>query len=218
MTQQIDNVTWQVDLSELSNLNHRRHRGIRIFIATLVGALAAVLVIIAWLVVVSNPSGGVAYVPVTVLVVGLLLSLGAYGLRFWATPPISVAVLERGLRFGTANGRTDIIQWDEGGLDLELLDRSSDPRTPTTASYRIWVRGTTWDRRLPWRRVIPLTYVTRETFPVILDSARTAGAQVIVNRSFNPISMGSLTDNRATEYIIHASWASIRVPDNVSEL
>ena len=196
-------MTWQVDLTDLSELNHRRHRGVRIFIAALVSSLVVVLLIIAWLAVVLHPGEGVAYVAVTVLFVGMLLSLGAYGLRFWATPPISVAVLEEGLEFGRAEGQTDIIRWAEGGLDLELLDRSSDPRTPTTATYRIWVRGSTWDRRLPWRRVVPLTYVTRETFPVVLDSARAAGAQVSVNRSFNPISLGSLTDNQATAYIIH---------------
>ncbi len=195
-------------LSELSALNHRRHRGVRLLIVVLVCSLTSLLVTVAWLVAASISGAAVGYVAVTTLFVCLLVSLGGYATRFWGTPPISLAVQERGLRFGFAGGRTHTVQWDEPSLDIELLDRSSDSKVPVAARYRVWVRGSAWDRRLPWRRVVPLTYVTSETLPAILESARAAGAHVVVKQAYNPVSLGSLTDSEAKAFLIQAGSTS----------
>lgn len=206
-----------VDLSELSAQNYRRHRLPRALVIIVLAGLVTLLLAVAWLVVVSQPGVSAGYVAVTILVVGMLVSLGAYSLRFWAVPPLSVAILENGLNFRTASGRTNLLTWDQDDLDVELLDRSKDSMTPACAAYRIWVRGSAWDRRLPWRHVIPLTYVTQEALTAILDSARQAGALVTANPSFNPISMGSLTDSSASAFMISTSPVIHRQPHYISQ-
>ncbi len=203
------NGKWEADLSDLSALNALRHRQVRYFITIALAAIAGVILLVSWLVVVIPPVGYVSHqfailaaVPETAFLVLLVGSLDSYAFRFLGTPPTSLSVESGGLKFQFSSGLVQELSWDNPDLEVEVLDRSGEAKTPEVARFRIWVRGSSWDRRLPWRRVIPLTYVTREALEAVINSARTAGARVTVERFYNAISLGTLTSTESTAYLI----------------
>jgi hypothetical protein len=180
------------DLSELSEPNGHRHRKLQLATILVVLSIEACFGALLWTVLVLSPySAKYFVVSVGILVCLLIFSLGAYGYRFWATPPHLMRVAPGGLIFEMNRTKSRLVEWSDRNLEIQILDRSNDANVPQMERYRIWVRGSPNDRRLPWRHVVPFTYVTKEAVEGTIKSARSAGLNIRVDNAFAPISLVS---------------------------
>jgi hypothetical protein len=193
-----------IDLSTLSVSNYARHRLLRWFCLFVTVAVEVPIIYLAWQV--GATGDPIAYValPASALVAFLVLSMGAYGFRFLAPPPAFLTIGNEGLEFRLPSGGLRFVAWNDHDLEMEILDRSSDSTVGQLARFRVWVRGSPSDRRLPWRRVVPLAYVTKEIVERIIRSAESKGVFLDEDRGYNPISMTLLRSSTAVGFTIKA--------------
>jgi hypothetical protein len=192
------------ELSQLSAINHAGIRGWR---AALVGASVfaiSAIAIVEWLLFSSSSvraasSSAVVWAlsGVWLLFAVLFVVIGSYGYRFWSIPPTRLTVSDDGLTFSFLRGHTSQIRWDDGPGEIELLDRSNDPKVPEASRYRLWVRGTSRARWSPWSPVIPLVYLSEPAAGSILTSAKRAGVRIVEQSMYTPVSLISTSPCRA---------------------
>ncbi len=190
--------TLEIDLSQLSSAAESRHRRFRVVLVVIpavavLGFSYAELQVFRY--VGAHPGQWLS--SYTIVATGLVFAimfviLGSYGYRFFGRPPESLRVGPSGLEFRFAGKLNTIVGWDDRFLELQMLDRSTDTKVPLEARYRLWVRGGTADRWMPWRRVSPLVYVDEKTFGAVLRSASGAGLSVETIHGFVPISWSSM--------------------------
>ena len=193
----------EFDLAELSANNHAGIRAWRVALLVVTGIAVLVIAYLEWSLLTSAPVR--ASEPVFlytlagawILVAFMLIVIGSYATRFWAPPPVRMRSTRDELVFVSLNGQSQCIRWRSELLDAQLLDRSTDPKVPRASRYRLWVRGSRGDRWLPWRRVVPLVYLTERAAESILKNAKQAGVQIVEQSAFTPISAVSMRSCRA---------------------
>lgn len=186
-----------VRFDEQAAINYARHRKWRWSCGVALVALEALIAYILCRVLVLITNEPSKILPgIASLVSGLgfafiFISIFSLGIRFLAYPPVFLSVTAPGLTFGLFDETIFTVDWKDPNLDFQLLDRPDDPKVPWFAQYRIWVRGSPADRVLPWRRVVPLAYVTREAALCVVQSAKEAGTHIIESADFRPLSIFS---------------------------
>jgi hypothetical protein len=175
--------------------NYARHRKLRWLCGIAAAAFVVLLGYILWKVlalIANEPSkipAGIAIVAAGLGFAFIFISIFSFGIRFLARPPVYLNVVAPGLVFGLFDNTVRVVDWSDPDLDFQVLDRPSDPKVPWFAQYRIWVRGSPADRILPWRRVIPLAYVTQEAALRVVQSAKESGTHIIESADFRPLSI-----------------------------
>ncbi len=193
----------EFDLTDLSAYNHAGIRGWRFALAAGTGIALTAIASLEWLLLTSAPIRGSEPVflytlaGAWLLVAYLLIVIGSYATKFWARPPIRMRAVRDGLVFFSLNGHSQLLGWRAEPLEVQLLDRSADRKVPEASRYRLWVRGSRRSRWLPWRRVIPLVYLTEPAAEAILMSAKRAGVRIVEQSAFTPISVVSTRSCRA---------------------
>ena len=192
-----------LDLGELSSLNYAHNRRLRwlalsALLAMVIGILYAIWRLVG--LASSQPSQAITAVggagSGAVIAICGVIAL-SQGVRFLAPPPTSLEVTEDGLVLRRVGGSAWTVPWRGRPLEIQILDRSSDPKVPPRAQFRMWVRGTSADRLIPWRRVVPITYLSRDATYQIIKSAKNAGLEVREDPYFVPISSASMAPCRA---------------------
>jgi len=181
-------------LQNLSDYNYPRHRKWRLVVALVGIAVAAGLAVLLLEVVefgLATPCdlGAASFIAACGFGFELLiLGLACFPIRFWARPPIELQVAPDGLVFALADGARLSLRWNDRNPRIDIVVRANDPAVPTQAQYRIMATHDLGDRRLPWRKAIPLTYVPPEAIVAILNSARSAGLTIKEEENFHAIS------------------------------
>jgi hypothetical protein len=172
------------DLRQLSAANFARHRPWRAASLVLVFAVAAGFGYLAYTLVAFGRGHPIlaanAYLDAGVLLAvtyGLLV-LTLYPFRFWGRPPSEMKVDSEGLTFLLANGTRKVLPWADDELRVDLFVRPSGAKVPLEARYRLFCTGGMSDIRRPWRRVVPLVYVSEEAASAVIETGRRVGFHI----------------------------------------
>ena len=113
------------------------------------------------------------------LLVGyLVFTLGWYPFRLWAYPPVGLVVTSDGIEFKFLRGKNSKVSWERPGLKIVILDRKLEPGEPASAELRLHMDGGRTDLRYAWKRLTPLTYLTRPAMQTVIAQAKAAGLRV----------------------------------------
>lgn len=181
------------ELAELSAVNYRRHRAWRFaFAAAGWAAFAALLALGVYGIFEAVPYlllwGRLFLAGCLVLAGFLCVSLASIPFRLWARPPVSLELRPQGILFSFSRGPPIEVTWEERPLQMELLQRDNGPESQSGASYRLWVSRGARGYRLPWRRMVPLTYLTRSAFEQVLAAAKSASSEIKrIDNSRSPV-------------------------------
>jgi hypothetical protein len=186
--------TQTFDLRRLSEANLRRHRPWRVLSGVIALAIASG---VAWAsIVYLTSSAGRSFGPSAYFIVAcgcvtafccVAMSLAPF--RFLAPAPVSLSVKRDGLGFGFAHGEHRSMAWSTGFQQVVLYLRPDTPELPKEVQFRLDVLGKPYDTILPWRRVIPFTYLPAGAADVIVSSAQLAGMTIVRKENSRPISL-----------------------------
>ncbi len=190
------------DLMALSTANYARLKPFRLACGLLAVATTAIWGYVVFSLVefgVARPDMAIEadlIAAVVLWVAYLCLTLAWAPIRFWSRPPVGLSIDATGLTFLLVDGSRRKLTWNDEELRIDVVVRPANPRTPPEARFRLFGTANRGDTRRPWRKVIPLTYVSEVAAKSIIAQARDAGAPVREDPSQQPVSLFSNNPGR----------------------
>jgi hypothetical protein len=185
------------DLSDFSAPNYLRHRRWRVLAGGICVALLGVWITVLWYVAefgASHPlMAGTAAILIaaSIFVAGLSLTFPLYPVRFWSPPPISISITSRTIDFGLPSGEVRSVDFANPELKMTVFARPDGKHVPQYARYRLEVRRTRGDRGVPWRKIIPIAYLSKDAEEALLVAARTHFLRVEERKDYREFSLAS---------------------------
>ena len=185
---------YRMDFHSLSDFNFVRHRRVQWLSVAL--AAGAVLSLSAIAILVATASGSAQHIPESIVYAGiaalvgyLSVTIASWPVRMLGRPPVGLTVNAEGLTFELATGRLEVLSWAGQFTQVSLLLRPDATRLPSQSRYRLLVLRDCHDQDFPWRRVVPVTYLTHGTAERIVESAKMAGMVIKENQLSRPLSL-----------------------------
>jgi len=199
-------MSYRFDLAVLSDVNFRRHRGLR---AASLGCATAIFGALWWMgyAVYTTPGSsqqGYAQINLAADVVFsvLIFMLASRAYRSLTRPPIGLVIDKNGLAFELPNGLTRAVAWNSKFNRAILYVGDAASGGPETSRNWMEVRQGRLDGELPWRKTIPITYLPAEAARRILECVEVTALKVVKRENVHPLSL-----NREARGTIYTIWS-----------
>ncbi len=108
----------------------------------------------------------------------LVVFMTSLPFRLMAPPPVGLEVSAEGLSFVLSDGRTRGQSWHAEGEMVILVEKRADPKIPPSSRARLTAAGSSTDRGLPWRSLVPSAYLPGEAVEPALAMTRSEGLEI----------------------------------------
>jgi len=169
------------DLAPLMRTSVRRYRPFRLVLMILCIAFLASMAWLTvgviqaapshgWILAITTLGGGTLGAVLSVMVISTLM-------RLFAPQPTSLRTDATGVCFTFRRGGEYRQNWESLAGPMYVVDRTDRKSIPLERTFALQLT-TKADLARPWRRLLPLTYLTQGAFEGIIASAREAGLPI----------------------------------------
>jgi len=181
------------DLREYSVRNYARHRRVRYLVALLCFAIVSVFTCVDFFAVLAGEGRGmlglaIFLVSVTAFVLYLFVALCFQAIRYLAPPPVGMRIDPNGLTFVLRTGHETTVLWTKPFLFIKIYLRPATDGLPTGARFWMMTLVDRTDEDFIWRRLVPVTYLSKEAIDSVVDSATAVGLRIEREDGCTPLS------------------------------